>query len=297
MTKIGRRDFMKQTTAMAAGTALGAAAFRGAAEEPDRFDPLPTAVILNMLPDDLPMPERFAFAAECGFDGIEALPVRDLDEAARQREYAEDVGLRIHSVLYGWWRHPPLEPDAPEVLAGIREMENALRCASAMGADAVLLVSGVVTPAMPYARAYEQSQRDVQRLIPLAEELGVIIAIENVWNDFLLSPLEFAQYIDEFESPWVQAYFDVANIVAFGYPQDWIRTLGSRIRRIHFKDFHRHTREWTPLLEGTVDFLEVRKALDEVGYTDFVTAELPGGDMDYFREVVERMKRINAGDV
>ena len=118
----------------------------------------------------------------------------------------------------------------------------------------------------------------------------MIVAVEEVWNKFLLSPLEFARYVDEFDSPWLKAYFDVGNVVFYGYPQDWIRTLGQRIVNVHLKDFkldrpggHFH---WKNLGEGDIDWVEVRKALGEIGYDGYVTTEIAGGDAAYLKDVV-----------
>src|SRR5690606_8898738 len=127
------------------------------------------------------------------------------------------------------------------------------------------------------------------------EETGVVIAVENVWNNFLLSPLEFARYVDEFESPWLRAYFDVGNIVAYGWPQDWIRTLGERIVKVHVKDFRKENREWKNVLDGDVNWPEVRRALAEVGYTGFITAEVEGGDRAYITDLAQRLEKIAAG--
>ncbi|HNT88983.1 MAG TPA: sugar phosphate isomerase/epimerase family protein, partial [Candidatus Hydrogenedentes bacterium] len=147
-----------------------------------------------------------------------------------------------------------------------------------------------------YGEAWERSQENIRELLPVAEELGVVIAVENVWNKFLLSPLEFARYVDEFESPWLQAYFDVGNVVIFGYPQDWIRTLGPRIRRLHIKDFKRDGYQWSKLpYEGDVDWPEVRKAIDEIGYDGWGTEEFPGGDEAHLRELSRRMTLLGEG--
>jgi len=118
--------------------------------------------------------------------------------------------------------------------------------------------------------------------LPMARDLKIVIAIEEVWNKFLLSPLEFARYVDEFESPWVRAYFDIGNVVLFAFPQDWIRALGPRIVKIHLKDFSMDRRNsryaWKNLGEGDIDWPEVRKALGEIKYGGYVTTELPAGD-------------------
>jgi len=118
--------------------------------------------------------------------------------------------------------------------------------------------------------------------------------VENVWNKFLLSPLEFARYVDEFESPWLQAYFDIGNVIIYGYAQDWIRTLGKRIVKIHLKDFKRQGYQWKMLLEGDANWPEVRRALDEIGYNGYVTPELGGGDEAYLTELSGRIDKIIA---
>ena len=174
-------------------------------------------------------------------------------------------------------------------------METTLRSAHAMGAETVLLVPAIVTETVGYGDAYKRSQENIRKLLPLAEEMRVVIAVENVWNKFLLSPLEFARYVDQFDSPWVKAYFDVGNVIIFGFAQDWIRTLGKRIVKIHLKDFKRSGYKWTNLLEGDVNWVEVRKALAEIGYRGFLTTELSGGDEAYLTDLAKRIDRIIAG--
>ena len=137
------------------------------------------------------------------------------------------------------------------------------------------------------------------QLIPIASGFRVQIGIEEVWNKFLLSPLEFARYVDEFQSPTVKAYFDVGNVVFYGYPQDWIRTLGRRIARLHLKDFKlnrdKGTFEWKNLGEGDVDWVEVRKALAEAPNAAWLTTEIAGGDRTYLTDVLRRVDRFLAG--
>ncbi len=160
----------------------------------------------------------------------------------------------------------------------------------------MLLVPAVVNAETSYMDAWARSTAVIrQQLIPVAAETGVVIAVEDVWNKFLLSPPEFARYVDQFKSKWVRAYFDVGNIVAYGDPQDWIRTLGRRIAKIHVKDFDAGKHKFVPLLEGSIDWKAVRAALNEIGYSGFITAELPGGDEKYLRDVSERMSRIIEG--
>ncbi len=165
----------------------------------------------------------------------------------------------------------------------------------------MLLVPAVVNAQTRYKDAYTRSQKQIRELLPLAAELKVIIAVEEVWNKFLLSPLEFARYVDEFKSPWLRSYFDVGNVVLYGYPQDWIRTLGKRIFKVHLKDFKMGkgwkpvTAEFVNLGDGDVNWPEVRAALGEVGYSGTVLAELDAGDLAYLTDVRKRIDRLVLG--
>jgi hexulose-6-phosphate isomerase len=182
-------------------------------------------------------------------------------------------------------------------------MRTSLRNAKLWGADTVLLVPAVVNPQVGYRDAWERSQQQIRKLIPDAEEAKVIIAVEEVWNKFLLSPLEFAHYVDEFKSPWIKAYFDVGNVVLYGYPQDWIRTLGNRIVKLHIKDFafrqdpanKRRYADWVNLREGEIDWKAIHSALADIGYKGSATVELPGGNADYLKDVSHRFDLILEG--
>lgn len=283
---INRRDFVKYAAATAAGAAMLRATPAWAQSE---AKVMPKAFVIGMAPEKLSMEEKFKLAKECGFDGVEVYPVEDLALAASYAEAAKAAGIRIHSVMYGGWKAPFSDPDDAVIAKGLKEMEIALRSAKVMGADTVLLVPAVVNEHVGYREAYERSQRHIRKLVPIAEETGVIIAIEDVWNKFLVSPIEFARYIDEFESPWVQAYFDVGNIIEYGYAQDWIRILDKRIVKVHVKDYKRDGKQWKPLLEGDVNWPEVRKAFAEIGYTGFVTAEVEGGGAEQLTEIARRI--------
>ena len=185
------------------------------------------------------------------------------------------------------------------VAKSLKGIETSLRNAHLWGADTVLVVPGVVNPQVRYAEAYERSQVQIRKILPLAEELKVIIGVEEVWNKFLLSPIEFAKYIDQFQSPWLRAYFDVGNVVLYGYPQDWIRTLGKRIVKLHIKDFtfKGQAAKWVGLGEGDIDWKAIHAALAEIGYQGSATVELSGGDADYLAEVNRRFDKILQGDL
>ena len=252
------------------------------------------ALQFGMLPKNLSNADKFKLAKECGFEGIEGSPMEDLTAAEEMGKMARDAGVPIHSIVYGGWDAPFSDPNPEVQQKGLAGMQMALKSAKAFGCDAVLLVPAIVTETVGYGQAYERSQKNIRKLLPMAEQLGIVIAVENVWNKFLLSPLEFARYVDEFDSPWLKAYFDVGNVILFGYSQDWIRTLGKRIVKIHLKDFKRNGYQWTNLLEGDVNFKQVRLALEEVGYDGFLTPELSGGDKAYLTDLSGRIDRILA---
>jgi L-ribulose-5-phosphate 3-epimerase len=261
--------------------------------------PVRKGILFTMLPKDLPLEERFKLAKDVGFDDVECMTTDDQKEADAIKSAAEKAGLRIHSVMNSaHWRFPLNAGDPEVVKKGIDGMETSLRNAHFWGADTVLLVPAVVAPQFSYYRdAWTRSQQQIRKLLPLAEELKVIIAVEEVWNKFLLSPLEFVKYIDEFQSPWLKAYLDVGNMVLYGYPQDWIRTLGPRIAKVHLKDFRFKDgkAEWTALREGDIDWIEVYKAFAEVGYRGTTTVELPAGDKAYLADVSHRVDLILTG--
>ena len=258
---------------------------------------LKKAVLISMLPKEMSYLDRFKMAIDVGFEGLEAQTITDPKEADQIKEASEKAGLRIHSVMnMDHWKYP-LSSDDPAVVAqSMKGMETSLRNAKLWGADAVLLVPAVVNPQTRYADAYTRSQAQIKKLIPLAKELKIVIAVEEVWNKFLLSPIEFARYVDEFNSPWVRAYFDVGNIVLYGYPQDWIHTLGKRIMKFHLKDFNSKTREFVPLREGSVDWPAVRSAIAAIGFSGYLTVELKAGDATYLRDVSARVDKIFAGE-
>jgi hexulose-6-phosphate isomerase len=199
------------------------------------------------------------------------------------------------------WRLPLSSSDPDVVTRSVQGMETSLRNAALWGADAVLLVPAVVDAKTSYQDAWTRSQKVIrERLLPMARDLKVIIAIEEVWNKFLLSPIEFARYVDDFQSPTVRAYFDVGNIVFYAFPQDWIRTLGPRIVKIHLKDFKLDRQNgrftWENIGAGDIDWPEVRRALTEIGYAGYVTTEVNGGDAAYLKDLAGRVDRFLAGE-
>lgn len=292
---MNRRNFL-------AASAVGAASLstlRAAGRLPIR-----KGILLGMLPRELPVADKFKLARDCGFESIEIGTTEDPAAVAEIKRASNETKLPVHSIMNSdHWKYP-LSSAKPEVVAAcVKGMQTSLRNAAELGAQTVLLVPAVVNPETSYGDAYKRSREEILKMIPMAEKLKVIIAVENVWNKFLLSPLEFASYVDSFQSPWVRAYFDVGNIVLYGYPQDWIRTLGSRIAKLHFKDFtfrrdaqlKKNVADWVNLRDGDVPWKEIHAALSAIGYKGDATVELPGGDEAYLRDMSKRVDLILEG--
>jgi L-ribulose-5-phosphate 3-epimerase len=260
--------------------------------------PIKKGVLLDMLPGNLSCADRFKMARDVGFDVVQASATPHEHAAEEIKKAAVAAGLRIDSVMnVGDWENPLSSSDPAVVEKGLAGMRTSLRNAKLWGSDAVLLVPAFVNPQTSYRDAWTRSQKEIRKLIPLAEELKIVIAIEEVWNKFLLSPLEMANYIDEFKSRWIKAWFDVGNVLLYGYPQDWIRTLRGRIVKVHLKDFKRNEDgyAWVNLGDGDVDWGAVRQAFAEIGYSGSAVVELDGGDEAYLRDVSRRVDRLVLG--
>src|SRR2546426_133979 len=309
MSHPSRREFLKSSAtaacaAVCAGGPLALAAVPAPASAPGAAAPSATplpikkGVLLDMLPEKLSYADRLKMARNVGFEVVQAPTEPDERRAEEIKKAAEGANIRIDSVMnMDHWKYPLSSNDPAAVEKSLAGMRTSLRNAKLWGSDAVLLVPAVVNPQTSYRDAWVRSQREIRKLIPLAEELKVVIAIEEVWNKFLLSPLEMASYIGEFESPWVQAWFDVGNVVLYGYPQDWIRTLGKSIVKVHLKDFKRKKNgyAWGNLGDGDVDWAAVREAFAEIGYFGSAITELPAGDEAYLRDVSRRVDRLLLG--
>jgi hexulose-6-phosphate isomerase len=243
--------------------------------------------------------EKMKAVKAAGFEGAEMMSHMNQDEVLRARDQA---GLIIPSVCgTHHWAKPLSSPDPAVRAEGLAALRQTLQDAKRYGASSVLLVPGVVTQEVTYTQAYERSQAEIRKAVPLAEDLGVKIAIENVWNQFLLSPLEAARYVDEFKSPAVGWHFDVGNSLNYGWPEQWIRILGKRIQKLHIKEFSRKRRDdlglWkgfdVKFLEGDNDWPAVMKAIDDIGYNGWGIAEQPGADSpEGLTDLAQRMTRI-----
>jgi len=309
MRKKSRRDFLKSsvTAACAAGLGGGGLARSLAARPVSTFVPNPQSstplpikkgVWFGMLPANLSYADRYKMARDVGFEVVQAPTEPDERKAEEVQKAADAANIRIDSVMnMDHWKFPLSSNDPAEVEKSLAGMRTSLHNAKLWGSDVVLLVPAVVNPQTSYHDAWTRSQKQIRTLLPLAEELKVVIGIEEVWNKFLLSPLEMAKYIEEFQSPWIRAWFDVGNVLLYGYPQDWIHTLGKSIVKVHVKDFKRKEDgyAWVNLGDGDVDWAAVRQAFADIGYSGSVITELEHGDLAYLRDVSRRVDRLVLG--
>ncbi len=245
--------------------------------------------------------EKFKVLKEMGFEGVElGSPVGDIAEF---REASEKSGLVIDGlVLSTHWGQPFSSNDPAQRAASVKALETSLRNARELGADSVLVVPAVVSKQVSYAQAWDRSLEEIRKVLPVVEETGVRIALENVWNRFLLSPLEAARYVDEFNHPLVGWHFDTGNIVRDGFPEQWIRILGPRVFKLDIKEFSTKKMDAegpskgfaVNLLDGTTDWKAVMEALAEVGFDGWGTSEMASGDAAYLADHSRRMDKIFA---
>lgn len=245
------------------------------------------------------VPEKFQTAKEAGFDGIEPMSHLDRNEVLKARDA---TGLVIPSVCGAMhWKYLLSDPDPKVRESGVEALKLSMEDAKAYNADTVLLVPGRVTEAVSYDECWNRSTEEIKKVIPLAEKLNVKIAIENVWNNFLLSPMEAANYVDQFKSPMIGWYFDCGNILAFGWPEQWIKILGKRIAKVHIKEYSRKLADTqgrsagfkVNLQEGDVNWPVVMKALDDIGYQGWTTIEQPGGNTpEGLKDLCDRLVKI-----
>jgi hexulose-6-phosphate isomerase len=236
----------------------------------------------------------FALAKQAGYDGVElVIDEKDgeINLGSTQKDIekivveAKKAGVEISSLATGLFWTCSLTSDDVQERARARDIvKKMIAVASWLHVDAILVVPGAVdvffipdSKVVPYDKVYERSLAALQELAPVAEKAQVAIGVENVWNKFLLSPLEMKAFVDAVGSPYVGVYFDVGNVIPFGFPEQWIRILGKRIKKVHFKDYRRAVGTlagFVNLLYGDVDWAAVMQAFKETGYSNYVNAEV-----------------------
>ena len=281
---MSRRTFLHTTSAAAAGAMLFSSTACASAQMP-LAGRIKKAIVYNMFQSDAPVVEKFRALKEAGFQGVEA-QTKAPEDPAEMVAADRETGVEIHSLMHG----------------SVDNIPSAVDRAKALGVNVILIVAGRVNEQKSYQDNYTETQAVIREALPYAAANEVTLLVENVWNNFLLSPLEMAHYIDEFESPWIQSYFDVGNVVRFAWPEHWIPVLGSRIKRVHVKEYSRDKQMneglWkgfdVEMGEGSIDWELVRKELLAIDYTGWVTAEVGGGDIERMKEISRQMDSILA---
>lgn len=309
-TPLDRRRFIVHAAGAAAASLLTARAQgAGAGARPGPAPKCRKALKYGMIGAGASVREKFAIARDAGFEGVEmdSPGSLDLEEVLRAKE---DTGIETPGVVNSvHWTSPLSHPDEDVRRRGREGLETAIRDCRALGGETVLLVPGVVNAQVSPAEAWRRSMRELARVAPVASEAGVRIAIENVWNNFLLSPSAAVRYVDEANGhtpagardafAW---YFDIGNIWRYGWPQHWIRELGGRIARLDVKGYSRAKAEkegaWAgfgvEIDEGDLPWDQVNEALVEIGYRGWATAEVGGGDAARLRAISGQMDRVFA---
>lgn len=251
------------------------------------------AVKYGMIGPGKTVQEKFELIKKIGFEGVEidspsGLNLKEANEAQKA------TGIKIHGVIDSvHWRDTLSSPDEKVREKGLKALLGAIEDAKTVGADTVLLVPGVVNKEVSYEQCYERSQAEVKKALPAAEKAKIKIAIEVVWNNFITKPEQLVQYVDDFKSEWVGAYFDCSNMLKYGVASaDWIRKLGKRMVKFDFKGYSKAKGFDVGIGDGEENWPEILKALAEVGYNGWATAEVRGGGEKVLQDVYDRMKKV-----
>lgn len=255
----------------------------------------------GMIKEDLSLIDKFKLVKDLGFQGVEFNSPVDLDitELLKAKEL---TGIEIPSLVNkDHWTKPLSDPDESVRNFTIASVGKSLQEVKELGGDTVLVVPGVVSEKVSYGTAYKNALDSIRKLIPAVEKTGMKIGLENVWNNFILSPIEAKNFIKEIDHPLIGWYFDIGNILRYGWPEHWIELLGEHIFKLHAKEFSREKMNdqglWegfkVDLLQGDIDWPKVLKTLDEVNYSGgWLTVELGPGDRTYLKKIADQMHQI-----
>lgn len=293
-----RRTFIKNSAIAATATAMGIPTLTQAAATGK--PKIKKSLKIEMVEGDMPIMDKFKMLKELGYDGVEFSSPHKYDNkeilAARDK-----TGLEIPGVVNSeHWKSPLSHADPKVREKCFNTVITSMEDCKLYGGTTVLLVAGVVNDQISYADAYKRTQAEIKKLIPHAERTGIKIAIENVWNNFLISPVEAARYIDEINHPMVGWYFDIGNILRYGWPEQWIETLDKRIMKLDVKEYSRKKQNdeglWkgfeVELMDGDNNWPVIIKSLEKIGYNGWASAEVPGGDKERLKVIIDRMNRI-----
>jgi hexulose-6-phosphate isomerase len=289
VTSLSRRDFLKQTGGVLAATALAPLA---AADTPSGEKPIKKAMMYATISYPGSVMDKFRAVRAAGFEGVE--PMSHMNQEDVLQAFGE-TGLKPASVCCDThWKHLLSDPNEGERRAGLDGLKHALRDAKRYGATSVLLVPGRVIPnKVSYDDCFHRSVTEIRKAVPLAEELGVKIAVENVWNDFITKPQQAKDFLDAIDSPMVGWHFDIGNCIRYGPAEDWIPVLGKRILKLHIKEYSMLKRFNVRFLEGDNHWPAIMKALHEVGYHGWGISEQPGEQSKTEPALVDLSRRMD----
>ncbi|MEN3940101.1 sugar phosphate isomerase/epimerase family protein [Prosthecobacter sp. SYSU 5D2] len=294
-----RRQFLPSVSAALASTSL---IDWQSAQAAGVKRPIKIAVKSGMIKDGKSYLEKFAIAKEAGFDGVEPggpFPEKDLAEI---QDAIQKTGVVVPGTVCPAGGRQLGSTDEKLRQAGIELFKTSLRQTQALGGTTVLMYPGIVDEGQRYEEVYENLLKSTRALLPVAEETGVKIALENVWNNLFLSPLDAVRFVDTIGSPWCGWFFDIGNVARYGWPEHWARALGGkRIFKLDIKDYstQKHMEKGPragfdcEIGEGDINFAAVMKALDEVGYSGgWISAEVKGGDVARLTDIRKRIERV-----
>jgi L-ribulose-5-phosphate 3-epimerase len=296
-----RRQFLSTSAATVALAALTPPLF-AAESSPPTQRALKKAIMWGTVGVKGSVREKLQAVKAAGFNGVEMASHMDQAEVLKGRD---ETGLEITSVCGERHWSLPLSDPSPKVRAeGLAALKQTLQDAKVYGAGSILLVPGVVNKDVSFDDCWDRSIEQIRLALPLAEELQVRISIENVWNNFITTEDQAVRYLDVINSPWVGWHFDCGNIIRYGDPIVWIKTLGPRINRVHIKEYSRDLAMrngdvWkgfgVPLLEGANNWTGIMKAFDETGYRSYLITEQGGGSTpEGLHDLRERLEKIIA---
>jgi hexulose-6-phosphate isomerase len=291
---MNRRDFLSVCSGALATSALSPGASR-AADDPSHKRKLRKAIMYATIGFKGSVLEQFRAVKDAGFEGVEPMSHMNQDEVLKALEV---TGLKAASVCCNThWKKLLSDPNPSVRQEGLEGLQQALKDAKRYGATSVLLVPGRVTKDVPYEDCFKRSVIEIRKAVPLARELGVKIAVENVWNDFITTPQQAVEFLDAINSPQVGWHFDIGNAVRYSPPETWIPVLGNRIVKLHIKEYSNFKRFKVRFFEGDNHWPAIMKALDAAGYEGWGISEQPGEqaqDDATLKDLAQRMDRVFA---
>lgn len=300
---MNRKNFIKSATLISGASIVAATPLSAALSQnkPSEKITLKKGLGFGMIKEDLSIADKFKLVKDLGFDGVELNSPVNINKS-EILDAIEKTGVKVPGVVNkDHWQMPLSDPDPGIRQQIIQSVAESLQEVKEFGGDTVLVVPGVVNEKVTYEQAYHTAMNSIRQLIPFAEKTGMQIALENVWNNFLISPLEAKRFVDEINHPLVGWYFDIGNVMRYGWPEHWIETLHSRIMKLHIKEFslkimnEKGLREGfnVNLLDGDINWPTVMKAVSRIRHHGgWLIAEVNGGDRIRLQDISERMDKI-----